>query len=209
MSWPYVAAVWQLRLEPTLKLLLLALADQADTRGTVSASRQTLERLTGLGRSTVKRTLRVLSGQKQPFVESLRAAGQGLSKEYRLHIPGVRGVQTGPGVKVDPGSTEVRGGVHSEPTPSPVLIPKSKSLKAGASAPTLLLLKKLVHEQLAERPYELNRPGELIELSKDLQSRCKRAGFEMENWDLLYQAIREVLGAKGVAGYARPRTHAR
>lgn len=179
MSWPYVAAVWQLRLEPVPKFLLLALADQADMRGVVAASRPTLERLTGFGRSTVKRTLHTLTSDGVGFVEPLRGAGNGLSKEYRLHIPGVRGVQSGPGSRAAPGSTEVRGGVHSEPTPSPVLIPESSAAGAARSdhKPTEKHVTLFVAELMKANAAKYNYEGGDADLLQDVQDLLTQRDF--------------------------------
>lgn len=204
MSWPYVAATWHLRLDPILKLVLLALADQADMRGTVGASRQTLERLTGLGRSTVKRSLRALGAKDVHLVEALRPAGQGLSKEYRLHIPGVRsGVQSGPGSRTAPGSTEVRGGGHSEPTPSPVQIPRSikaeaarppRSTRHRHEEPTADQVTKLAHVLMDDPAVQITEGGDLVELMKRA---CAQAGF-LYDTAVVDNGIKRALAARGI-----------
>lgn len=209
MSWPYVAAAWRAPVAPLDKLLLLALADQADMRGIVSASRLTLERLTGLSPSSVKRAMRHLV--HEAVVELLQpSTAAGVTQRHRLHLRDVR-VADSRGL-LDPGS--IRPGVQEsqsrgliEPTPSPSLIPKSRRAQAGACAPaepTIALLKKLVHEQFEEKGYT-GRADSLIELTNDLKTLCKTRDLDLgETWDPLYQAIREVLGARGVPGYARP-----
>ena len=116
MNW-----AWQQALTPTLKLVLMALADAADNQGVCWPSISTLAKKCSVSTRTVQRSLRVLIDSGLLTADSRRRRdGSSTSNRYRLLIKGgdnlspprgagdtlpSQGCQDGPDVPVTPGTT--------------------------------------------------------------------------------------------------------
>ena len=84
MNW-----AWRQTLAPTLKLVLMALADAADDQGVCWPSVSTLARKCSVSTHTVRRALRVLVDQGLLVAEPRRRPdGSSTSNRYRLHLGG-------------------------------------------------------------------------------------------------------------------------
>ena len=84
MNW-----AWQQALTPTLKLVLMALADAADNQGVCWPSISTLAKKCSVSTRTVQRSLRVLIDSGLLTADSRRRRdGSSTSNRYRLLIKG-------------------------------------------------------------------------------------------------------------------------
>ena len=116
MNW-----AWRQALTPTLKLVLMALADAADDQGVCWPSVSTLAKKCSVSTRTVRRSLRVLMDSEVLMAEArCRGDGSSTSNRYRLLIAGGdnmspprdagvtrpgQGCQGDPDVPVTPGTT--------------------------------------------------------------------------------------------------------
>ena len=92
MNW-----AWQQALTPTLKLVLMALADAADDHGVCWPSVSTLAKKCSVSTRTVQRSLRVLIDSGLLTAEPrLRHDGSSTSNRYLLPIAGGGGPFEGP-----------------------------------------------------------------------------------------------------------------
>ena len=107
----YITAAWEQDLRPTLKLVLVALADHADPGdGTCWPGLGRIARLTGLDRRTVQRSLREMEGAG---LLSSRARHDELrTREYTLLFPPATGQGGGTAPPPQPEGTE-------DPPPDP------------------------------------------------------------------------------------------
>ena len=84
MNW-----AWRQTLTPTLKLVLMALADPADDQGVCWPSISTLAKKCSVSTRTVRRSLRVLMDSGMLIAEARRRGdGSSTSNRYRLLIAG-------------------------------------------------------------------------------------------------------------------------
>ena len=82
MSVHYCSAAWRLQLEPTAKLVMLALADWANDEGVCWPSVAALTGRAGVSDRTVQRTLRGL--EAEGYIAVHEGRGRGKSSLYRL-----------------------------------------------------------------------------------------------------------------------------
>jgi len=84
MNW-----AWRQTLTPTLKLVLMALADSADDQGVCWPSVSTLAKKCSVSTRTVRRSLRVLMDSGMLIAEARRRGdGSSTSNRYRLLVAG-------------------------------------------------------------------------------------------------------------------------
>lgn len=81
---------WSQNVSPSEKILLLALADHADSEGVCWPSLDRMQEMTGLNRSTVTRNLKALESMGIIYRERSKG-GSGLSTRYRLNTKQVQG----------------------------------------------------------------------------------------------------------------------
>ena len=152
MSIRAMAAVWDLPLEPTMKLLLLALADYADANGTAWPSYPTLSARVGI----TERQLRRLIGQAEDagYLTRLRGGrGPGNSTRYTLAIirrtpaSPIRGTHASPS-KGDMGGDKGDMGVRKRGTPTSLEPSMNRQVepKGGNRIDTAEALRRARHE---------------------------------------------------------------
>ena len=114
----YLTAAWEQDLRPTLKLVLIMLADHADPGdGTCWPSIERLAHYTGLDRRTVQRSLREM--EQDGLLSSQPRFDDKRTREYTILFPPASGQKGGtppppaPGGTEDPGVDPDEGGARS------------------------------------------------------------------------------------------------
>jgi hypothetical protein len=198
MSWPFVAAGWKLPVPPMVKLVALALGNEADMRGLVVVSNGHLQTLTGQSEQTVRRGCRHLADAR--LLEQLATGSGATFGRYQLHYD--RGA-TLAGVPERQGCRAGSGGVperfHSL---DPLRIPKSIKAEAASAppprppvqeTPTRDQVAKLVHVVLDDDVIEIGEPGDLDE---QLRRACAQAHFRYDS-AVVDDGIKRALAARG------------
>lgn len=189
MSNKCLDAAWLLRLSPMRKLLLIALADQADANGVTCVSRSRLARMTNQGETTVKRELRALA--RSGLLTVAQAATSTTVQRYALQV--LRGATLAPGATLTPGHTELRGGPHRTAS-DPFTVPSAKiNASRRREVPTQAQLQKLAHVFLDDPHVQFEDDGDFIEAVKKA---CAQAGFEYDSAHVI-SAINQALVARG------------
>lgn len=192
MSHIFLNAVWQLRLPPMQKLLLLALADQADPAGVVRLTRRRLARMTNQSRATITRQLFALKEAKLLKVDEAGTATT--VQRYKLLVTGAH---TEPGLTVSSAQGEFLGGSHraaSDPSYSPKAKIKAEAPKPRRlETPTPDQVTKLCHLIFDDHELQLHDEGDVEEY---LKRACSRAGF-LYDADIIRTGINRAVSARG------------
>lgn len=194
------AAFAQRGLEPLVKALLVALADQADASGVVAcASRSRLMAMTSQSKASVKRGLRdlLIAG----LLEVAEEATPTTAQRYALRLKG--GVTQTPGVLQTPGFTQTPGvwsaggegsnGAASDPSYVPSAKIKAEPRVARLEVPTKGQLTKLVHTLFDNPPEWVVEFGDIDEA---LKRACAQAHF-VYNATAVYDAVNRAVAARG------------
>lgn len=190
MSWPFVALAWPIPLAPMVKLVALALADQADPKGAVVVSLTQLRRMTGQSEQTVRRSLREL--QLAQLVTGGTGSGASFGR-YQLHYRAATVV----GVPESQGCQAGQGGLPDRfLTLDPLIDPVKQKSRAAPrlEIPTRDQVTKLVHVLIEDPAVEISDGADLREL---LKRACAHAGFHYDA-DVVTDGINRALAQRGL-----------